>query len=148
MGLYRIQTQLLHAYLRPVHLVHTHAHNESVFCSYFFSFLPHTRGFRGRNRRRLAAEKARRAVVVESPRSLATGDGFADDMDPFMALMRSRQPPCVEIREPSQKPAMTGTKMAAGAVTAVVAEDATISAQNVGEESGELPGGASGPHPE
>ncbi|CAN0251812.1 unnamed protein product, partial [Ectocarpus sp. 8 AP-2014] len=53
-----------------------------------------------------------------------------------MALMRSRQPPCVEIQEPSQKPAMTGTKIAAGAVTAVVAADATISAQNVGEESG------------
>ncbi|CAM9871780.1 unnamed protein product, partial [Ectocarpus sp. 12 AP-2014] len=78
-----------------------------------------------------------RAVVAESPRSLATGDGFAEDMDTFMALMRSRQPPCVEIQEPSQKPAMTGAKMAAGAVTAVVvAEHATIAAQNVGEESG------------
>ncbi|CAM9809814.1 unnamed protein product [Ectocarpus sp. 4 AP-2014] len=84
----------------------------------------------------LPTRKARRAVVVESPRSLATGDGFAEDLDPFMALMRRRQPPCVKIQGPSQKPAVTGTKMAAGAVTAMVAEDATISAQNVGEESG------------
>ncbi|CAM9780969.1 unnamed protein product [Ectocarpus fasciculatus] len=84
----------------------------------------------------LPARKAR-AVVVESPRSLATGDGFAEDMDPFMALMRSRQPTCVEIQEPSQKPALAGAKTAAATVTAVsVAEDATIAVQNVGEESG------------
>lgn len=31
------------------------------------------------------------ALAIQSPRSIGTGDGFAEDMDPFMTLLRSRQ---------------------------------------------------------
>ncbi|CAM9835664.1 unnamed protein product, partial [Pylaiella littoralis] len=81
----------------------------------------------------LPPKPKRGLAIIQSPRSLGTVDGFADDMDPFMSLLRSRQQPTLKGQNTVRGLAVDRGRLmaaAASAAAASVLEDATTTVPN------------------